>query len=386
LLVIVVAYATMAIIFFWGFTDGFLDSVMNGQARFVSAPGMITTISYHEDPDPENALPELQEFIEIAATIPQIERVAPRLEFPGLIRSPYATEGVQVRGVDPRLEDRVSNIPANIGQGRMLEAQGEVVLGTDLAEEIDVRLGERLAMDAASVSGPQATGLIVVGLVDTGISIIDETVVLIHLDDARSLTGIDTATGLALDIPFGQEDTAVENLRPRLGSGIGAYSVTDLLGALQEGLASERAQTIPLGLIFSIFAALTVTSTVVVSILERTREFGIIVALGLDQHRLSWLVILEAIFATLIGYAVGLVLGYGINLVFNTWNILGPFFGNLYGDIFSAFALSDEIYATMSAEYLIYSGFTIALAGLFAMLAPAGRIRRLNPAEAMRTE
>ena len=100
ILVIVVAYATLAIIFFWGFTDGFLNSTINGQARFLNAPALITTPTYFADPDPENALPDLN-FLEESTSIRLVQTAAPRLDFPGLIRSPYATQGVQVRGVDP---------------------------------------------------------------------------------------------------------------------------------------------------------------------------------------------------------------------------------------------------------------------------------------------
>ena len=78
----------------------------------------------------------------------------------------------------------------------MLERVGETVIGKGLAESIDIRLGERLALDASSQAGPQATGLIVVGLVDSGIELVDETTVLIHIEDARGLTGVETATGV----------------------------------------------------------------------------------------------------------------------------------------------------------------------------------------------
>ena len=385
LLVIVVAYATLGIVFFWGFTDGFLKSIVNGQARFVAAPGIITTTAYHEDPDPENALPNL-DFIDSAIAAPQVRGAAPRLDFPALIRSPYATEGVLARGVDPALEAQVSGIPGAISDGRMIEAPGEVIVGRGLAEKIDIRLGERLAIDVSSVAGPQAAGLIVVGLIGSNIDLVDDTALLVHLDQARELTGITTATGVALDIPFGREDAAAAAINPRLGAELRAYPINELLGALQQGLAAERAQTIPLGLIFSIFAAITVTSTVVVSVLERTREFGIIVSLGLDQNRLSWLITLEAVYATLIGFGLGLGLGYGLLWWMNSFNVMGPLFANIYGDFLSGFGISDEIFTGLSPEYIVWAVITVALAGIFAALAPAGRIRNLNPSEAMRSE
>lgn len=386
LLVVVVAYATLAIIFFWSFTDGFLDSVLAGQARLVNAPALVSTAAYFDDPDPENALPALENLETLALASPWVEAVAPRLDFPALLRSAYATEGAQVRGVDPGLEPTVSNVPASITQGRMIASTGEVVLGLGLAERIDIRLGERLAVDVASVAGPQAAGLTLVGLVDSGVKLVDDSAVLIHIDQARELTGVTTATGLALDVPRGRDEAAVDALNTDLPDGVRAYGLLELLGALARGLAAERVQMIPLGLIFSLFAAITVTSSVVVSVMERTREFGVMIALGLDQNRLAWLVTLEAIFATVVGFAVGTLLGYGLTVLFGVWNGLGAGMNNLYGDLLGDFGIGDEVYTSFRLEYLLYAGITIALAALFAALTPARRVRRLNPSEAMRAE
>ncbi len=384
LLSVVVAYATLAIIFFWSFTDGFIDSITANQARYVSASALITTPAYHSDPDPENALLTLDFMTTLDA--PGLRGAAPRLEFPALLRSPYTSSGALIRGVDPVLESAVSNIPASISEGRMLESPGEMVLGKTLADELDVRIGERLAVDVSSLAGPQAAGLTVVGLIEAGMTIIDQGSVLVHLDDARRLTGVSTATGVALDIPFGQEQRVTNQLQAQLPDGVTAYPLQELMGTLAQGLAGERLQTLPLGLIFSLFAAITVTSTLVVSVLERSREFGIMIALGLSQQKLALMVVLEAVYSTLIGFAIGLMLGYGLSWVMSIWNILGPFFASTYGDILSSFALSDEIYTRMSAEYLIYASFTIVLAVLFAILTPARRVLKLNPSQAMRTE
>ena len=87
----------------------------------------------------------------------------------------------------------------------MLTQQGEVVLGINVAERLDVRLNERLAIDASALAGTQGLGLNVVGFIETGLSAVDNSMVFIHIDDARLLTGVNTATGLALDIDKSQE-------------------------------------------------------------------------------------------------------------------------------------------------------------------------------------
>ncbi|HEX7003751.1 MAG TPA: FtsX-like permease family protein [Trueperaceae bacterium] len=383
LLIVVVAYATTAIVFFWAFTDGFLSSVFAGQARLLRAPVVISTEEYFADRDPVNALPGLDPIVSALGEFAY--RAAPRLEVAALLRSPYSSEGALIRGVDPGLEGRVSALPAQVEDGRMLESQGEVVLGADLAERLDVRIGERLAVDVSSAAGPQASGLEVVGLIDSGVTLVDETTVLTHIEDARALSGIDTATEIAVAAPLGREDEVADRLDPLLPEGIEAYGVKEMMGELAAGLATERRSMIPLGLLFSIFAAIAVTSSVVVSVMERTREFGVMIALGLDQARLSWMVTLEAILATLIGYAVGLVLGYGLITWMAYVNVLGSVFASAWGDIFSGLTIGNDIRTDIRIEYLLYAGVTVAFAALFAVLTPARRVRNLAPSEAMRT-
>ncbi len=386
LLVVVVAYATLAIVFFWGYTDGFLDSIMNAQGRLVAAPVLITREAYHDDPDPSNALADPEALARLAVRDARVRGAAPRVDFGALLRSPYTSEGVMARGVDPALEASVSDLPASIADGRMLRGPGEIVLGKGLAQRLDVRLGERVAIDVSALAGPTAMGLRLVGIIDAGTALVDDYTALIDLADARALTGVAGATGLALDVPLGHEDAAAQAVQASLPSGVHAYPVGALLGALQRGLAAERIQMIPMGLLFALFAAVTVTTTVVVSVLERTREFGVMVALGLDQGGLGWLVTFESVFATALGWLAGLVVGYGVLWLLSTTNALGALLVGAYGDILEGLALTDQVYAAVRPEYALYASATVALAAILAVLAPARRVRRLNPSEAMRTE
>jgi ABC-type lipoprotein release transport system permease subunit len=384
LLVLVVAYATANTILFWGINDGFYQSMIMGHARYLSAPGLITTQQYFADPDPDQHLPSL-DFLPQVRAQPGVMAAAPRLEFPALIRSAYTAEPAQARGVDPALEGRVNEIPQAITQGRMLESSGEVVLGAQLAGRLDARLGERVVLDTAALAGPQALGLRVVGLVNSGIAAVDQGAVLVHLEDARTLTGVATATGIALSLPRGQEDRVAGSLQPLLTEGVRAYGPTELLGWLYRLMEADRGSIVLTGLLFSLFAALAVTSTVLVSVLERTREFGMIEAIGMRPSRLAQMVNLETLLATSIGWGVGLILGYGINFWMATQNVLGPIFAG-YGEAFQIMGTGTEIYTAQSPLYALYAALTIVVAGVLSVLIPARRVQRLNPVEAMRTE
>ncbi len=382
LLIVVVAYATMATIFYWGFADGITQSMLRNQARYLSAPALITTPAYRDDPDPANALPDL-DFVARVEADPDVGAAVPRLEFFALLRSPYTSRGAQVRGVVPGLESRVSNVPGAIVEGRMIEGPGEVVLGQDLAADLDVRLGERLVVDVTSVAGPQAAGLELVGLIRSGLAYIDEGSVLVNLEDARRLTGVDTATGVALDVPRGREAAVARRVQEGLPAGLRAYDILALLGPMAQQVETSRAASLWLGLVFGLVGALAVTSTVVVSVLERQREFGMFVAIGMTPPKLAQMVVIEAAVAAALGWLVGLALGYALTTTFSYWNAFGALFGQMMAG-FAELGIGDELYTRSSPIYAAYASATIGFAMLLALLIPARRLLKLDPVTAMR--
>ena len=381
LLILAVAYAAFASVFFWGLNDGIIASVLTSQARFSSAPVLVTTTAYRDDPDPAHALPDLAVAVAVRR-LPQVRATAPRLEFPALLRSAYTAQSVAARGVLPAEESAVSAVPAHVVAGRMIRGPGELVLGRGLAERLDVRVGERAVLDTASLAGPQAAGLVVVGLVATPSPAVNDGAVLLHLDDARRLTGVATATGIAVDVPRGTEDTAARAIQRILPDGLHASGLSELLGPLKAGLDARRASSIPIAVIFAVVAAAAVTSTAVVSVIERTREFGMIAAVGLAPARLARMVVLEVACTTAIGWAIGLAAGYAALIPLSRVNALG----RLFGAVTASFGFPEELYAAVHPVYALHATMTILVAVLLAMAFPARRVRRLQPAAAMRME
>jgi len=384
LLILVVAYATFMIAFLWSFNNGANDGAVRANANYLSAPVQVSSRAWALDPDPTHALPDL-DFLASLQQLPQVSGIAPRLDFPALIRSAYRSEGVLARGVDPASEGSVSKLPQGIALGRWLQGSGEVVLGYKLAERLDVRLGERVVLDTAALAGPQAAGLKVVGLLRVYMPPADEGAVLIGLEQARVLTGVRTATSVALAVPWGREAAVARATQQGLPQGLQADGIWDLLGAIKADIQLEN-QFMPMfGLLFGLVGAFAVTSAVLVSVIERTREFGIISALGLPPRALAIMVMLESVFTTVLGWLVGLVLAYALIGYLATHNVLGPLFREILG-AFPAVGVTSEIYADPSPVYALYATITIALAGIFAVLIPVRRVLRLKPAEAMRSE
>lgn len=384
LLAVVVAYATVATILYWSFVDGYKLSVLEAHARYILAPVTVAPSAWFEDPDPASGMADTRaavEALEQAGATPY----TPRLQFAGLLTSPYTSEGTSLLGVDPEAEKGISRVPGKVSEGRWLQHPGEIVIGYKLAERLDVRLGERLVVSTASLAGPQSLGLIVVGLVHARISTVDRSGVYLHLDDARALTGLKGATHLAVYAPLGKEQRVADRIAARLPSGLVAHPVWDLIGPIKTDVEASKKLALPNGLLLALFAALAVTSTLIVSVLERTRELGVMLALGLDNPKLGWMVVLEAAFATAVGWLLGLVLGYALIYYTGTHNVFGPIF-QLSGEVWSEAGLTEEFYTHVSPVYAFYSLITVVVSAISAFFFPALRARRLDPSEALRWE
>ena len=385
LLVIVVAFATAGTVFFWGFVDGFEHAVMAGNARFIGAAVLVMTPEQRVDPDPEHAFADagLVRALEAHASV---HAAVPRIEFTGLGRTAYASAPLQVRGIEPEREGLVSDIPDHVVEGRMLRAPGEVVLGRELARSIDVRLGERLAFDTSGVAGPQAAGLVVVGLVSSGMAFVDRGAVLVHIDQARDLSGVRGATALALDVPRGREEEVAAALDRTLPDDLRAYGVRELLGPVREHFDAHANRMIVMSALFAVFAAMAVTSTVHVSVIERTREFGVIAALGLAPRNLRTMVVLEAVLASVLGWIVGLAAGYAVLWWMSVVDVLGPLLFSRFDAAWTSIGLSGAFFMAVEARYVLEAAGTVVAAAVFALVVPARHVGRLEPAAAMRVE
>lgn len=383
LVALVAAYVVVATLVYLGLMDAYADSVRRAHARYIWAPVVAAKAAWFSDPSPEHGLdrPGLKAKIEGELGRP----VAERLLFSALLSSPYKNEGLEVLGVDPRAEPRLSEVPKKVAEGRWLEKSGEVVLGERLARRLDVRLGERIVVSTAQLAGPKALGLKVVGLLRARVSNVDRYGVYLTLKDARRLTGLPTATYLAVDAPLGEEPRVAREVQRLLPPGYAAKEVWELVGPIKTDVELGIAFARVFGWLLALLSALAVTTTLYVSVLERTRELGVIEALGMTPGRLALLVTLEGALAAALGWGLGLVLGYAILYYAHTHNVLGPLFA-LSGEVWPEAGLFEVVYTPVRAVYALSASSVLVTAALFALLFPARRVMRTDPASALRWE
>jgi ABC-type lipoprotein release transport system permease subunit len=292
---------------------------------------------------------------------------SPRRAGFALASSEERSYGLQIIGVDPAHEPLVSTLPGLVKQGRYLEpgAAGEIIIGAALARNLKVKPGDELTFIGSGFDDSFAAGVVrVVGIFESGIADLD-----------RALAQVDLA--------YFQEVFALQaRIAALLGSNesILLRHWDELQPGLRQAIQADMASNSFMYIVLIVLVAFSVLNTQLMSVLERTREFGTMMALGLQPGRLSRLVMLETALMT----ALGLVLGIFVGLIINLYLSRVGFSYPGMDEVALKFNLPERIYPAISMASMTLGPTAVAVGSLLATLYPALRLYLLTPIEAMR--
>ena len=385
LMIAIVAFGSGLILVMWGMVDGFIETLVSTQIGLDSADFQVRAAGYADDPLPKNGLTadDVASIESILADFPASWAHSPRLDTSGMLKSAYSTLGVAVRGVDPLIEPRVTTMHAMIREGRYLAGPGEIILSHAVARDLDVRIGERVVLLSFTEGSSTSKAFTLVGIGDSGVATLD-AVAYVTLDDARALSGWDGLTSVAVSIPHGtNRDRAAADLQTALAGTVDAEVPTyfELNPMIRVMLSGSAVKLTPFVIMVALLAGFGVANTVFYSVLERTREFGMMAAVGMSTRQLGLVVLFESIYVSAIGFAVGGGIGYWILLYLSR---VGMDFSAFLGEIGAEMGMPAVLYASTSGLYWLASFSVVVFTGLIAAWYPARRANRLEPVAAIR--
>ena len=165
LMIATVAVGSLVILVLFGLSDGVIGSMTATQIDWNQGDFQVRSAAYAADPLPENALsPEQAAAATATLANMDLQAIAPRLETSGMLRTAYGTDGVILRGIDPASEVAVTHLDELITEGDYLDSEGQILLSDSLAEDLDVRLGERVVIVAIRATGASSRAFTTVGL------------------------------------------------------------------------------------------------------------------------------------------------------------------------------------------------------------------------------
>ena len=323
------------------------------------------------------------------AALAEVEAVLPRLYLPGLAQSSRESRGILLTGIEPQTEGRINPFLKNLPADQLPSLAGrEAILGSRLLKELQLKTGNKFVVTLQNRSGDLVSEMFrVQGVVTTGIKNVDTSLLLVGRERAAALAGIPGKIHeLAVVLKSQQADalvfTGIQRLlknRPRLRVLSWDEAMPNLSNAIKLDYASQKF----IFIIMLLIVTIGVINTLLMSVMERFREFGVILAVGASSLLLRGMVFAEAMFLGLAAMLFGSLLGSLLTWYLQAVGIdLRDFieenleFG---GVVFDPIMRADWDFPYM----LQMAGFMLLLA-LVAAIYPAIKAGRILPAEALR--
>ncbi|MDZ7717455.1 MAG: FtsX-like permease family protein [Balneolaceae bacterium] len=381
--IVAVLLGTWAGIFSAGFFNGFMEDYLHNQIELSIGHIQIEHPQFGDLNNPKFSISNADEIIQYAEEKSYTEDVSAKSMATGLAQSPHSSFGVNIYGIDLEADTSLT-VKQYITKGEMINTTtwNPILIGIELAERLDLELGSRMVLSFQDVTGDITGGAFrVAGIFDTFMNQFDEGNVFVRKSDLNGLLGnmnaihnirIDTddlsmAEMYAAQIKQEFPDVEVKTWRdiaPELRYSFDMMDLTLYIVMI----------IIIIGLIFSII------NTMLMAVLERTRELGMLRAIGMNKSRTFSMVMIETVFLTMVGAPGGVFLGW----------IFITYFGNVGIDL-SAFAqglnqwgIGTVVYPSLTWPYYLNIMLMIAAASLLSALYPAWRTLKLKPVQAIR--
>lgn len=386
LTVAAIAVGLMALIFMWAFVDGVNEQMIENSTRYLAGHLQIHRSGYHQQKTLDLLLEQDDQIWQKLRAQPQVAASTRRLEGAALISLGDKSRGIMVFGIEPGSEQRVTTLAQTVRQGRYLNDsdRNAILLGRTAAASLKAGVGSEVVLVTQGADGSVGAGRYqVAGIFDTKMDMLDGNYAFIPLAAAQELfSAANAVTALVARL---EQRPATESvlaaLAPQLGGAREILGWQKLLPNVVQSVEFHQVVAFILLLVLFVVVAVGITNTILMAVMERTREFGVIMALGTRAAQVTRLVFYEACLLGLAGLVLGASAGlaltgyyavYGINL--GRYNQAMEVMQGLTGVIYPLLRLD----RTLLVCALVFA--TAVLAAIY----PAVKAARLRPVEAIR--
>ena len=380
-------FSNALLVFMISIQFGMYDLMIDNTLQAFTGHMQVQAPGYKDDLKMRQVVPDVDALAQKLRAELNLDSVSVRSSAFALVSSDDRSYGIQVFGIDPQNESRVSTIPGLVREGRYPDDSSaqEIVIGKVLAKNLRVSLGDELTLLGSGRDGSFSAAVAeVVGIFDSGSADIDRSIAEIPLaffDDVFYMDG--AGHSIVIVAPTLDEvDTyklKVEALLPE-SDNLVVHDWDALQPGLQQAIQADISSAFFMYGILVILVAFSVMNTQLMSVLERTHEFGIVMSLGVTPGRLSRLVILETGMMAFAGLLLGAVVGGLITLWFSYSGFSYPGMDQLAAN----FNLPSRFYPQVTILTLFFGPAIVFVGSILSSLYPALRLHFLHPVEALR--
>ena len=369
---------------FIGWSDGVYSDII---AMFTQ--NRIGHIQVHRDdyldkPSLYKAMDDYESIGETIGSVKGVEAWTPRVYSAGLGSVGEKSTTVQIIGIDVEREIQATRFDKKIIDGRELSAQSthEAVIGKGLAKNLSAMVGDEIVIVSQGADGSIANDLYkIVGIAESGDNITDRMACYLHIGDAQELLVLEGRSHEIVVIVSNinrvhKITKAIEADLNNSTLDVAPWQV--VAKAFYRAMQADQQGDVIGRIIIMLIVAIGVLNTVLMSVLERTSEYGVLKAVGTKPGQIFWLVVCEVLIIAVGSIVVGAVLGTAANHLLSIYGITMPQ-EFTYGGI-----KFQTMYAEVNARSLIIPAITVILSAGIVSIFPALKAARILPARAMR--
>ena len=385
-----IAFSSLLLVFMLSFQFGSYETMINTSVKIQTGHLQVQAEGYQDKKTIRLVVPNPAAVGEILERIPHIQAFTFRGQAFSLVSSKDRTYGALVTGIDPIREIQVSRLKKLIRKGSFLSESdnNQALVGKLLARNLRLELGDELTLLGQGRDGSIAATVVnVKGIYSSGIDEFDRSAIQIPLKLFQNVYTMDEAVHEVVIIGESLSDIAeikrsielkLSKLDPQMPLRILDWE--QLMPGLRQGIEMDLVSGMIFYFLLILVVAFSILNTFLMAIFERTREFGVLMAIGTAPARLTKVLLIESVTMTMIGIFIGILMGCMITLYFQTIGI------DISGasELLSQFGISGRMHPKLSVLSAVSGPLAVFIITFFAALYPALKVRRMRPVEAMR--
>ncbi|HET9277329.1 MAG TPA: FtsX-like permease family protein, partial [Flavitalea sp.] len=360
--------------------DGVFDNLIKGIVGYYNGYVQVHKHGYWDEQILDNTFKNSDGLRQNILRQDNITGLAPRLESFALASSTELTKGCLVIGIDPETEDKITALREKVVEGKYLTSEDKgVLLAEGLANRLNLHLHDTLVVMGQGYHGAIAAGKYRInGIVKFGLAELNDQSLYLSLPAAQELysaDGLITSFVLALDNPKYMDATA-KAVQSSIGSHYETMTWEEMMPEVEQHIRTDNGSMYIIQGILYLLICFGIFGTLVMMMVERKYEMGMLVAIGMKKIKLMQLLLMESVLTVLSGCALGILTS--IPIVFYLYKYPIRFRGKL-GDAYVQFGFEPIFPASLDATVFITQGLIVLALGMILSIYPLLKVAGLDP-------
>jgi ABC-type lipoprotein release transport system permease subunit len=380
-----VALGVSAGVFINALTQGMVDERISVIVQTEFAHIQLHQPGFAENNDFALRIANADSVVQIAARMEHVAAICKRIVISSMVASAEANTAVRIIGVEPDRERRVSNLSSKLVEGKYLDSdtKNQVVIGRKLAEKLKVKLKNKVIVTLQDANRMITGGAFrVCGIFETDNNIFDEGNIFVRYTDICQLSALRGTEAHEIAIMV-DDNSSIAAVKPRLVEAFPKLLVQDWMELSPEAgyLVSAMSQYMfVIMLVILLALGFGIVNTMLMVVLERVHELGMLMAIGMSRPRVFAMVMLETIYLTMTGGLAGIAVAYAVCHYLHRVGLDLYFWKEAYESI----GYSSLVYPSVDLLMMLSTALMVMIVGMLSAVYPAYRALRLNPADAIR--